>query len=212
MDTTFCFIRHGEVENPENIVYGHRPFPLSPNGEAQIRELADVLKNRGMLPDVIYASDLVRATQSARIFSELFGGIPTVIKEELRETYTDDGYTGKPLTWALSIDDPYKDPKGYTIESPQHIIQRQMNVIKEIQRNHQGRIIYVVGHGDPLIFLVWRLFYPDQPVPSIMALRKEYKLAKGECWKVILNQQGQVVADERIRTKTTSTMPASQRD
>jgi broad specificity phosphatase PhoE len=59
-------IRHGEVFNPEGILYGRLPgYGLSERGERMAEQAADALASRGRKVSAVYASPLLRAQQSA---------------------------------------------------------------------------------------------------------------------------------------------------
>ncbi len=45
MVTTIFLIRHGEVDNPEDIIYGRLPnYRLSEKGEIQVKKTAEFLR------------------------------------------------------------------------------------------------------------------------------------------------------------------------
>ena len=71
--TTLYLVRHGEVDNPQGIIYGRLPgFGLSDRGREQIARAAEILRANGP-PTVLYASPLQRAQESAAILSEQLG-------------------------------------------------------------------------------------------------------------------------------------------
>jgi broad specificity phosphatase PhoE len=74
--TTIHLVRHGEVHNPEGVLYGRLPgFRLSAAGEAQAevacRFLADPAVGRDVV--AVIASPLDRAQQTAAPFAAAFG-------------------------------------------------------------------------------------------------------------------------------------------
>ena len=65
-------LRHGEVWNPDHILYGRLDgFPLSPRGEEQAKAAAEHLATRDI--GFLVSSPLERAVQTARPVAELFG-------------------------------------------------------------------------------------------------------------------------------------------
>src|SRR5690348_15220277 len=65
-------IRHGEVWNPDGIVYGRLPrYGLSARGRAQAAELAGALAREPIR--AVSASPLLRARQTAAILAEPHG-------------------------------------------------------------------------------------------------------------------------------------------
>jgi broad specificity phosphatase PhoE len=62
--TTVHVMRHGEVHNPEKILYGRKPgFNLSDRGRAQAKAVADALAGHDIV--AVIASPLERAQQTA---------------------------------------------------------------------------------------------------------------------------------------------------
>ena len=63
--TTVLLIRHGQsVTNVTQVFTGHYDVPLSPLGQEQARRTAAYLQKNFRI-DAIYASDLMRAMQTA---------------------------------------------------------------------------------------------------------------------------------------------------
>jgi broad specificity phosphatase PhoE len=72
--TTVHLLRHGEVHNPEGVLYGRLPgYNLSELGRQMAERVADTLKRDGH--DVVHlvASPLERAQQTAKPVAEAFG-------------------------------------------------------------------------------------------------------------------------------------------
>jgi broad specificity phosphatase PhoE len=76
--TTVHLLRHGEVHNPQGILYGRLPgYRLSERGHAMARVVADHLAGAGGAPrhdvTVVIASPLQRAQETAAPVGEAFG-------------------------------------------------------------------------------------------------------------------------------------------
>lgn len=72
--TTVHLLRHGEVHNPEGVLYGRLPgYRLSELGLQMAERVADYLKTRGHEVVYVVASPLERAQQTARPVAEAFG-------------------------------------------------------------------------------------------------------------------------------------------
>jgi broad specificity phosphatase PhoE len=70
--TTVHLVRHGEVHNPDHVLYGRLPgFRLSALGEQMARTAADALADLDVR--AIWASPLERAMQTAVPIAEKFG-------------------------------------------------------------------------------------------------------------------------------------------
>jgi alpha-ribazole phosphatase len=81
---TVLLIRHGIVsEEAEERFLGAADLPMSPAGEAQIRELAARLRPR-VTPDAIYCSDLSRSRRTAELLAN-GSAIPIRVRPALRE-------------------------------------------------------------------------------------------------------------------------------
>ncbi len=66
MTTNIYLVRHGEVYNPKQIVYGRLPrFGLSEKGRVEIEKTAEFLSDKKI--EAIYSSPLLRARQTAGI-------------------------------------------------------------------------------------------------------------------------------------------------
>jgi len=67
-------VRHGEVHNPERVLYGRLPdYHLSAAGRRMARAAAEHVASLGRPVTELHCSPLERAQESAEPFSELFG-------------------------------------------------------------------------------------------------------------------------------------------
>src|SRR3569623_193897 len=81
--TELLLVRHGETDwNAEGRLQGHTDRPLNDHGRRQAKEVAERLAGEGA--DAIYASDLLRAKETAEIVGER-RGVPVVVDADLRE-------------------------------------------------------------------------------------------------------------------------------
>jgi broad specificity phosphatase PhoE len=81
------FIRHGEVHNPDGILYGRLPnFALSERGVAMAKLAAQDLKDQGRQVRAVFASPLQRTRESAKPFKEIFG-LDAMVDERLIEPH-----------------------------------------------------------------------------------------------------------------------------
>jgi broad specificity phosphatase PhoE len=82
--TTVHFLRHGEVHNPDLVLYGRLPgFRLSDDGRQMARDAADALKDR----DVVHlvSSPLQRAQETMEPMAAQFG-LPVHVDERIIES------------------------------------------------------------------------------------------------------------------------------
>ncbi len=84
---TFTIIRHGQSEaNAKRIIQGLQDFSLDDTGRTQAAELGTYLKAKGL--DVIVASPLRRAAETASILATSLGLPGPSLREEFRELDT----------------------------------------------------------------------------------------------------------------------------
>jgi len=137
--------RHGQTRlNAENRVCGSTDIPLTETGLRQAQRLADTARDKGI--EVIIASDMIRARQTARAVAERLG-LPVETDRRLREQ--DFGrYEGS------DRDDPvYQAEKRkfahshFGGESIMKLAQRVYNRMDEIVEKYSGRTVLIVCHG-----------------------------------------------------------------
>ena len=94
--TTVLLIRHGQsVTNVTQVFTGHYDVPLSPLGQEQARRTAAYLQKNFRI-DAIYASDLMRAMQTAQPTAAAFG-LPVDAVSVKATTEEHLGFTGEGL-------------------------------------------------------------------------------------------------------------------
>lgn len=152
--TTLFLIRHGETEwNRSGRWQGHADVPLSDDGRAQARQLAQRLAQERHAFDGIYASDLGRAFETATIIAAAFD-LPVHPLIDLREIHIGDwsGLTSDeirarfPAQWA-DFEVKRDFPRGTHGETMTAFQQRAARVIEELVRRHPGERLLVVTHG-----------------------------------------------------------------
>jgi broad specificity phosphatase PhoE len=137
--TTLLLVRHGETDwNAEGRLQGHTDRPLNDFGRRQAKELAQRLAGEGV--DAIYASDLVRAKETAEIVGERLG-LPVVIDPDLREK---DWGTWEGLTGDERV---HVELAGESTEAHRD---RVMRAVRRIAQRHPDQRVVVVTHGGSL--------------------------------------------------------------
>jgi broad specificity phosphatase PhoE len=100
---TVHLLRHGEVHNPDRVLYGRLPgFGLSDLGVAQAKLAAEFLAQRPIA--YLVASPLERAQQTARPLADALG-LPIATDERLIEA--DNHLQGKPVAGGAGL---FRDP------------------------------------------------------------------------------------------------------
>ena len=137
--TTLLLVRHGETDwNAEGRLQGHTDRPLNDRGRQQAKELAERLAPDSA--DAVYASDLLRAKETAEIVGQRLG-LLVVLDADLREKDwgTWEGLTGDERAHVELVG-----------ESVQEHRERVLGAVNRIVGRHPGQRIVVVTHGGSL--------------------------------------------------------------
>lgn len=98
-------VRHGEVFNPERVLYGRLPgYRLSRDGRRMAREAADYIEAMDRPIGTLICSPLQRARESSQPFTEVFGLSPVIDERVIEPTNAFEGKRMKravlnPLNW-----------------------------------------------------------------------------------------------------------------
>ncbi|QLQ09519.1 MAG: histidine phosphatase family protein [Nocardioidaceae bacterium] len=151
--TTVHLLRHGEVHNPEGVLYGRQPgYYLSELGKQMAQRVADSVAHR----DIVHlrTSPLERAQQTAAPIAAALGLEP-VIDERVIESENKfegktfgvgDGALRKPSSWLL-LYNPLKPSWG---EPYKQIVARMMAAIHDARDEAAGHEALIVSHQLPI--------------------------------------------------------------
>lgn len=166
---TLYLVRHGEVHNPEAILYGRLPgYHLSETGRKQATSAGKSLADKAI--DAIYCSPLERAQETASLInSQRADSVDIVVDERLIEVHTSyDGYSHEELE-AINFDLYTGTPDEY--EQPADIRRRLLAFINDMRRKHAGKAIVAVSHGDIVVSAF--MFATRQPENDIGRTRTQ---------------------------------------
>lgn len=159
--TKIYLVRHGEVHNPENILYGRLPgYRLSETGKTQAHIMGKFLKDTPI--SAVYASPLQRTQETASILISYQKGLSIRADERLIEVGTPLQGTSGDALLKIRFDfyqEQYVKAGGETILD---IHERMQKIITEIAEKHKGEHILAVSHGDPI--MITRTFYRGEPL------------------------------------------------
>jgi broad specificity phosphatase PhoE len=145
--TTILLARHGETDwNRDGRVQGHTDAPLNRAGRAQARELAARLAPEPL--DAVYASDLARASETARIVADRHA-LDVVLLPELRERHFGswEGLTDSEILERF----PHARPGHWGDGEPaEQMAERVVAALHRVATSHPGGHVLVVAHGGPL--------------------------------------------------------------
>jgi broad specificity phosphatase PhoE len=153
-DTTIVhLLRHGEVENPQRVMYGRLPgYHLSANGRAMADAAADFFSERAVV--ALFCSPLERAQETARPVAERLG-LEIVTDERLIEPWNHfegltfgvgDGSLRRPAHWPYLIN-PFRPSWG---EAYRSVAMRMLAVMEEARAAAAGEEAVCVSHQLPI--------------------------------------------------------------
>lgn len=151
---TFYVMRHGEVYNPQAILYGRLPgYGLSDNGREQARATADYLRDKPL--DALYSSPMQRAQETAGIIAQ-HQQVKVAVDERLNEVHTP--YDGTSLeALEATLFDLYTGNEA-PYERPEIVRARVVNFLQEKRRTHGSGHVGLVTHGDIVVTLfMWAM-------------------------------------------------------
>ena len=156
MTTIVHFLRHGEVDNPEGILYGRIPgYSLSGLGVAMAERVAAWAANRDI--KVVHASPLTRAQETAAPIARQVGlAIPTddrLIEAsnvfEGKRFSVGDGVLWRPAAWRY-LWNPFKPSWG---EPYSEQVDRMLEAAHAARRAAAGHEAICVSHQLPIWIL-----------------------------------------------------------
>ncbi|MGC4934372.1 histidine phosphatase family protein [Gordonia sp. DT30] len=156
MHTIVHMMRHGEVHNPDAILYGRLPgFHLSDTGRAQARKVADALADHDVT--AVFASPLQRAQETAGPIAAAHE-LPILTNDELIEAdnifeglrvSVGDGALRKPRHWP-KLRDPFTPSWGEPYIQLAHRMLAAANKARDAARGHEA---VCVSHQLPVFTL-----------------------------------------------------------
>ncbi|WP_310257391.1 histidine phosphatase family protein [Fictibacillus barbaricus] len=151
-------IRHGESEADILQVHeGRADFELTDRGRKQVRAMAEKVK-KDFLPEIIYASTLKRARETATVLSEVTG-VPLQLEEELME-YNNGVQAGLAFEEAKKYPRPVHLHDRYE-EGESHIefCMRIETIFSKILAASTQKRIAIVAHGGVINCLLRSFFH-----------------------------------------------------
>lgn len=148
--TTIYLIRHGEVHNPDRILYGRLPrFRLTETGRQQARKAGRYLNGR---VDALFSSPLLRARQTAREIQQQIQKPRIHISTLINEICT--VFQGRPGAEVDARDGDVYTGAPACFEQPRDVVDRTRRFIRRARRQYPGARIAAVTHGDVITFMV----------------------------------------------------------
>jgi broad specificity phosphatase PhoE len=150
MSHRLTFLRHGEsVANREGIVQGHLDSPLSDLGREQAEALASAWAVEPLRPNLIIASPLMRASETASILSTRLG-VPIELDPQWKERHLGQAQGIRVLDFlGASRRRPARPPFAAAYEDgegPWDLYLRAAAAVRSVIRRPPGRYL-IVSHG-----------------------------------------------------------------
>ena len=159
MKNSYYAFRHGQSRaNVEGIIVsdpavGTVDYGLTEEGRQQVR--ASVAAAGLGAEAQIYASDFLRARETAELIQTLIGAEPITFDTRLRERFFGDwegkSHVNYSKTWHKDAFEPDREYAG--AERAIEVRARMWAVIESLEARHAGETIVLVSHGDPLMLL-----------------------------------------------------------
>lgn len=150
--TRVLFVRHGNVHNPTDLIYGRLPrMRLSEQGRRDMERTARYLADEPLA--AIYTSPLLRARQSAEDIARMHPGVPVRRCSwliEVRTSWQGESNKIQDEIRGFSYYDPLKAEGDETILD---VFDRMNCALRMVLRRHPGQTTVCVSHGDPIKIL-----------------------------------------------------------
>jgi broad specificity phosphatase PhoE len=179
MITTVYLIRHGEVNNPGNIIYGRLPnFNLTEKGRKQLEKTGEFLKNKNI--EEIYSSPLARTKESAAIIQKILGLKTIHISDQIIEVRS--AYQGGKFSTLDKLQsEVYLKPLSPNDETIEQLALRMNNFINHISKLYVGRNIIALSHGDAIMALKTLIQYNSS---DFIPFKTDHYVQHGEVFEV----------------------------
>lgn len=157
-DGSVYLFRHGEAMNnvQPDIIFGRgENVPLTDLGFEQSHQLGQILKSKGIIPDVVYSSGATRAHQTGESAMRALGLQIDIIKDDrLHEQHTGDWtgrvakdiFTEETITQIEAAGKDFRSPNG---ESMNDVGGRMLNWLEDVGSVNaaKARTLFAFTHG-----------------------------------------------------------------
>jgi broad specificity phosphatase PhoE len=153
-------LRHGESEANERSIIISDPgrgvahWGLTARGRAQVEAAVRGCPQLGP-STLIYASDFLRARETAEVARAVLGATAVRLRTALRERWFGE-HEGGPNSiygglWKRDAVDP--DHHDHGVESAREVQERMWALVQELEDELHDQTVLLVSHGDPLQLL-----------------------------------------------------------
>jgi len=165
---TLLYLRHGQTDwNARNLVQGRTDIPLNETGREQARERAAELVSHQPPVEIIYASPMKRARETAEIVQEALG-VPLRFDDRLIEMCFGklEGVDRSPLiggsviTHLAALGEAEFLRQG--AETFSTLYERVGGFLDELAASHAGQCVLIVAHGGVGRMVHWYFHGQDE--------------------------------------------------
>ncbi len=151
--TTVYLVRHGNVHNPNRILYGRLPrFRLSAKGLEEARSAGRFLNGTPIA--ALYCSPLLRTRQTAREIHAFHPALALQRSPHLVEVL--NAFEGRPSAEVDARNGDVYTGVGPPYEQPRDILARTLRFFLLARGRHPGENVVAVTHGDVIVFaMLW---------------------------------------------------------
>lgn len=151
--TCIHLVRHGEVHNPQKILYGRLPrFRLSDRGREQARAAGRRLQAHDLR--AVVSSPLLRTRQTAAEILNFFPALKLRRSRRLIEVHT--VYEGQPGDRVDALNGDIYTNAPPQFDQPEDIVARVRPLLWQLRRRFAGGHVAAVTHGDVIVFtMLW---------------------------------------------------------
>ena len=146
MTKSIYFVRHCEYVDPDKLIPGRLPIPLSEHGKQHAQKLADFFQDKDI--SHIYSSAVLRCQQTSEVISR--GQIPISYDQRLLEVFT--AYQGHTFKDGIDFSLYYGHRKELGGEGYRDLQERMTAFFEDIKAKDEKQVM-VISHGDPLYTL-----------------------------------------------------------
>lgn len=196
-------VRHGEVSNPDNVVYDSLPgFGLSAFGTLQAKAVSRFLGSQPII--AVWSSPLQRALETAAPIAERCG-VPVSVEPDLTEWTLLSRWAG--CRWddledvhagelPAYLDHPVSLP--FADESLEALAQRMTQAISSINQRYEVGDVVIVSHQDPI--QAARLSFTGRALAGLHSDKPTHAsaitLAPGGTWREISSWAPELERDD----------------
>jgi broad specificity phosphatase PhoE len=148
--TRIALVRHGQVHNPEYLLYGRLPgFHLNRAGRGDAERAARLLQTEPLA--AIFSSPLERAMETAHAIAHLHPDIEVQPSDLITEVYTP--FEGRPAAEADARQGDVYTGSTAPFEQPENIRLRLERFFRQVRQSYPERHVVAVTHGDVILFM-----------------------------------------------------------